>query len=114
MNLVDALDDQGKKYKHLNKKNEVVLVIEGSQNPRTILGQIKLPEDEVMAFWGALGELEDKELGHHIEFMDLLKRRSIYVTPIILKAIKKALKMHTINVVPIYKKVLNKVLGTVK
>jgi hypothetical protein len=28
MNLVDALDMQGKKYRYLSKKNEVVLVIE--------------------------------------------------------------------------------------
>jgi hypothetical protein len=80
------------------------------KDERTILGSIKLPEDEVNIYWDAIGNVATKETDAHVSVMDMLKRKKIFVTPVMLKAIKSAMKKADDK----QKAVLKKVLASVK
>jgi len=66
-----------------------------AKSDRTILGQIKLGKNDETDFWNAIGcvlegSMSKKDEDHIVN--DLMKRSKIFVTPILLKAIKKAMK----------------------
>lgn len=76
-----------------------------AENPRTILGKVKLSQSESELFWGAVGNEASPADDKHIEDMGLLKRNLVFVTPVVKKLLTKALKSADSDQITVLKKV---------